>query len=47
MKSREIVNQYYSNGRDGIPGNSDAWALESLMAWNLLGESYISVFLIS
>lgn len=36
-QSREIVNEYYSNGRDGIPGNSDAGALESWMVWNLLG----------
>lgn len=39
MRSREVVNQYYSNRRDGIPGNSDAGALESWMVWNLLGES--------
>ena len=38
LRSREIVNQYYSNGRDGVPGNSDAGALESWMVWNLLGE---------
>jgi putative alpha-1,2-mannosidase len=40
MRSREVVNQYYSNGRDGVPGNSDAGALESWMVWNLLGEFY-------
>jgi putative alpha-1,2-mannosidase len=39
MRSREIVNQYYGNGRDGIPGNSDAGALESWMVWNLIGTS--------
>ena len=38
MRSREIVNEYYGNGRDGIPGNSDAGALESWMVWNLLGR---------
>ncbi|KUJ08060.1 glycosyl hydrolase [Mollisia scopiformis] len=37
MRSGEIINQYYSNGRDGVPGNSDAGALESWMVWNLLG----------
>jgi putative alpha-1,2-mannosidase len=37
MRSRKIVNQYYSNGRDGVPGNSDAGALESWMVWNLIG----------
>jgi putative alpha-1,2-mannosidase len=42
MRSREVVNQYYSNGRDGIPGKSDAGALKSWMVWNLLGEFLIS-----
>lgn len=42
MRSREVVDQYYSNHRDGIPGNSDAGALESWMVWNLLGESLYS-----
>jgi putative alpha-1,2-mannosidase len=37
MRSRQIVNEYYSNGRDGVPGNSDAGALESWMVWNLIG----------
>lgn len=36
-RSREIVNQCYSHGRDGVPGNSDAGALESWMVWNLIG----------
>jgi putative alpha-1,2-mannosidase len=42
MRSRQIVNQYYSDGRDGVPGNSDAGALESWMVWNLLGKSHNS-----
>jgi putative alpha-1,2-mannosidase len=45
MRSRQIVNHYYSNGRDGVPGNSDAGALESWMVWNLLGKSYNSHFI--
>jgi putative alpha-1,2-mannosidase len=36
-QSREIVNQWYGSGRDGVPGNSDAGALESWLVWNLLG----------
>ena len=47
MRSREVVNQYYSNGRDGVPGNSDAGALESWMVWNLVGESYSVILIIS
>ncbi len=39
LRSREIVDQYYTDGRDGVPGNSDAGALESWMVWNLLGKS--------
>lgn len=38
MRSRDIVNQYYSNRPDGVPGNSDAGALESWMVWNLIGK---------
>lgn len=45
MRSREVVDQYYSNGRDGIPGNSDAGALESWMVWNLLGK-FLDSFII-
>ena len=41
MRSREIVNKCYSNERDGVPGNSDAGALESWTVWNLLGECCI------
>ncbi|TVY68627.1 putative secreted glycosidase [Lachnellula suecica] len=37
MRGRDIVKEYYSNGRDGVPGNSDAGALESWMVWNLIG----------
>lgn len=37
MRSRELVNEWYGNGRDGVPGNSDAGALESWMVWNLVG----------
>ncbi len=37
MRSREIVNEYYNDGPSGIPGNSDAGALDSWLVWNLLG----------
>ncbi|TAQ84344.1 hypothetical protein B7494_g7330 [Chlorociboria aeruginascens] len=36
-QTRAIVNQYYSNAVDGLPGNGDAGALESWLVWNLLG----------
>ena len=45
MRSREIINQYYSNERDGVPGNSDAGALESWMVWNLLCKFLASTIL--
>jgi putative alpha-1,2-mannosidase len=38
LRSREIINEYYSNQRDGVPGNSDAGALEGWMVWNILGK---------
>lgn len=37
LRSREIVNQYYSIGPSGLPGNSDAGALDSWLIWQMLG----------
>lgn len=37
LRSRAILDEYYSNERDGVPGNSDAGALESWMVWNMIG----------
>lgn len=37
LRSREVVNQYYNTGRSGLPGNSDAGALDSWLIWNMLG----------
>ena len=31
------MNQYYDTGPSGIPGNSDAGALDSWLVWNILG----------
>lgn len=35
--SRNVVDQYYNNGRSGIPGNDDAGAMSSWLVWNMLG----------
>ncbi|KAI1861574.1 hypothetical protein JX265_009541 [Neoarthrinium moseri] len=37
QRSREVVNQYYNNGRSGIPGNDDAGAMSSWLVWNMIG----------
>lgn len=37
MRSRETVNRYYSPTPSGLPGNSDAGAIDSWMIWNMLG----------
>ncbi|ETN40674.1 uncharacterized protein HMPREF1541_04953 [Cyphellophora europaea CBS 101466] len=37
MRSRQIVNQYYSDGPSGLPGNSDAGALDAWLIWQMLG----------
>jgi putative alpha-1,2-mannosidase len=37
LRSREIVNTYYSALPTGVPGNSDAGALDSWLIWNMLG----------
>ncbi|KAI0128676.1 alpha-1,2-mannosidase family protein-like protein [Xylariales sp. AK1849] len=37
QRSRELVNEYYNNGRSGIPGNDDAGAMSSWLVWNMIG----------
>lgn len=37
LRSREVVNQYYLAAPSGLPGNSDAGAIDSWMMWNMLG----------
>ncbi|KAL5601151.1 hypothetical protein BROUX41_005956 [Berkeleyomyces rouxiae] len=36
-RSRFIAKSYYSPSPDGLPGNSDAGAMESWLLWNMLG----------
>ncbi|KAE9363067.1 glycoside hydrolase family 92 protein [Stipitochalara longipes BDJ] len=36
-RSRNIAKSYYSPTPDGLPGNSDAGAMESWLLWNMLG----------
>lgn len=37
LRSRQIINQYYSTSPSGLPGNSDAGAIDSYLIWNFLG----------
>ena len=37
LHSREIVNTYYTTAPGGLPGNSDAGAIDSWLLWNLMG----------
>ena len=37
LQSRFIAKQYYSPTPGGLPGNSDAGAMESWLLWNMLG----------
>ena len=37
LRARQIINQYYSTSPSGLPGNSDAGALDSWLIWNFLG----------
>ncbi|KAF3771443.1 family 92 glycoside hydrolase [Cryphonectria parasitica EP155] len=36
-QTRAVVDAFYSDARDGYPGNTDAGALPSWLVWNLLG----------
>lgn len=37
LRSRQTVNTYYYPAPSGLPGNSDAGAIDSWMIWNMLG----------
>lgn len=42
MRSRALANQYFHNANYGVPGNSDAGALNSWLIWQMLGMYPIS-----
>ncbi|TKA72667.1 hypothetical protein B0A49_07818 [Cryomyces minteri] len=35
--SRMVAKKYYNAGRSGIPGNSDAGAMQTWLLWNMIG----------
>lgn len=37
LRGRQTVNQYYTTGPSGLPGNSDGGAVDSWMVWNMIG----------
>ncbi|CCU81414.1 alpha-1,2-mannosidase [Blumeria hordei DH14] len=37
LRSRQVVNTYYSAGKSGLPGNSDSGAIDSWMMWQMIG----------
>ncbi|EFR04110.1 glycosyl hydrolase [Nannizzia gypsea CBS 118893] len=37
LRLRDTVNSYYNTQPSGLPGNSDAGAIDSWLVWNLLG----------
>ena len=37
LRSRQTVDTYYTAAANGLPGNSDAGALDSWLVWNMLG----------
>lgn len=37
QRSRFVAKSYYAPNPDGLPGNSDAGAMESWLLWNMLG----------
>lgn len=36
-RSRRIAKEHYSTGKSGLPGNSDAGAMQSWLLWNMIG----------
>ena len=40
LRSRQTVNQYYNIGPSGLPGNSDAGAVDSWLIWNMLVRGF-------
>ncbi|KAK8235410.1 alpha-1,2-mannosidase family protein-like protein [Phyllosticta capitalensis] len=37
LRSRQVVDQYYSDTASGLPGNSDGGSLDSWLVWQMLG----------
>ncbi|KAI9739309.1 MAG: hypothetical protein M1834_007522 [Cirrosporium novae-zelandiae] len=37
LRARQTINTYYTTSPSGLPGNSDAGALDSWLLWNFLG----------
>lgn len=37
LKSRTIAKNYYSTSVSGLPGNSDAGAMQTWLLWNMIG----------
>lgn len=37
QRSREVVDEYYTDGPSGIPGNDDAGSMSSWLVWNMVG----------
>lgn len=37
LRSRQVVNTYYSAGKSGLPGNSDSGAIDCWMMWQMIG----------
>lgn len=36
-RSRSVAKQYYNSGVTGLPGNSDAGAMQTWILWNMIG----------
>lgn len=36
-QSRKIAKEYYHTGTSGLPGNSDAGAMQTWLLWNMIG----------
>jgi putative alpha-1,2-mannosidase len=37
MRAKNVVDEFYGNGRSGLPGNDDAGALSSWLVWVMMG----------
>lgn len=37
FQSRKIAKKYYHTGASGLPGNSDAGAMQTWLLWNMIG----------
>jgi len=37
LRAKGVVDEYYSSGRSGLPGNDDAGALSSWLVWTMMG----------